>query len=42
MREAYWEHIQEAKKRLADAHPDKSKYEILGMAREESQTQVNR
>lgn len=35
LREAYWNHIDEARKRLKLEHPDLSKTEILKMARDE-------
>ena len=40
MRDVYWKHIAESKKRLTDENPTKSKYEILGMARAESGTEI--
>lgn len=40
MRDVYWKHIVESKKRLSEENPDKSKHEILGLARAESGTQI--
>ena len=42
MRHRYWNHIQEAKKRLAAENPGVSKKDILTMAREEHDTQTER
>ena len=35
MRGAFWTHIRESKQRLQEEHPDKSKTDILQMARAE-------
>ena len=40
MREIYWNHIKEAKDRLAKENPDMSAHEILGKAREEHGTKL--
>lgn len=36
LRKDFWEHMGAARERLAERHPEKSKREILAMAREES------
>lgn len=42
MRDVYWKHIMESKERIAKENPSMSKYEALGKARDEYNSQPTR
>ena len=41
MRDVYWKHIAEARKRLQETNPDASKKDVLNLARKECQPKFN-